>query len=899
VTIIPPAGLSTTDYYAPVTQASLLNNRIVAVNTAGLYSVTYRAFTIPRWNTTAPKDYTINVELTIGSVITAIGGGGQPFQASPSKMSVTNGRASAAQTFTAPALGPSNVFEYAGVVGETSRFIVLPNDQYGNAITYNQFDIITFSVFVQLLTASNALINPYMKDNEDGTYSAYFAMDRVGVYNIWVSMCECDAVCTPDCFVRIGNSEQVEFELRPGPNFFGNFTAFGPGITEPVRVGQPAVFFVQPRDQYGNNRVDTGQLVSEIQNGISLITRTGTEVRYNSTATPFFVRWDAASALYAVDFTPAKSGTLVTTISISGEAILGGQGFSQIIQAGDPFAAYCEADGPGLRGAVLNDETFLYIFARDAAGNYLPSTIPNLFALYVVPQGTPRTSSSARLVKKVEPVDFDGTKYIAKFTPILWTGIKYKVDVYVTMRAAGTEELILNMPKTVEVSGAGDYGIVDPLQTLLSGNGLTEAVSGDESSFLATLQNVQGAFVPYTETTAASLNLGAFPYNPASTLTRSGILYGKIVRVGADPTDPTTDWASAWNLMCDAVGDNDPAGVLPGSFRCSYSPRPMGGISPSGDFLMYIYVRADAASQHVDLVPPFELMVVSSFTSAELSTVKFSADTIMQSQEAIDFMLAKNFPLDIAKLHTQAGQPISIMATLRDAFGGLQDYISIPVDSLRFNYRAGPNTEENPTIVRFVCGCDGTCDSGVSACGAIGHRNNFGFNVGIAPTIAGEYEVRVSVQDFTLWDGVSAEAPYYNMTLDGSFPSPDSYLTFVVLPTWEGPQVARILQDGISQAEVDQPARFDLVILDGFGNQWLTDPLVTIVGSLSPDPPEPNATAIPITFVWDDNVRGYVATYDMTLAGTYMATISVDGVAVDLAAQGYTVTTVQNLNPKP
>lgn len=343
---------------------------------------------------------------------------------------------------------------------------------------------------------------------------------------------------------------------------------------------------------------------------------------------------------------------MFTEVSISGTPITGGVGFSQQVEAGAAFAAYCKAEGPGLRGAVVLDETYIYIVALDQAGNVLPSTTPNLFSIYIVPTGELSTYPQwNRFVQKQSPVDFDGTKYIARFTPTFWEGVSYDLDIYVFLREGTAESLIFNMPKTIEVNGAGEYGVVDPLQCVLEGTGLVEAVSGVEAEYYVTLQNSAGVRVPYTADTSSEMNLGPWPWTEtASTPMEERVTYGRIVRAGSGADNLTaTDYAREWNLFCGVAGEAAPSGVLAGTIVCSYFPELAGdGSSPAGDYELYIYIRADASSQAELFPTAFDVLVVANFSNAEMSYIEFSAAT----EQASD---AKKTPEFIENVLTVSG----------------------------------------------------------------------------------------------------------------------------------------------------------------------------------------------------------------------------------------------------
>eukprot|EP00959_Pyramimonas_sp_CCMP1952_P022364 470774-Pyramimonas_sp.AAC.1 len=219
------------------------------------------------------------------------------------------------------------------------------------------------------------------------------------------------------------------------------------------------------------------------------------------------------------------------------------------------------------------------------------------------------------------------------------------------------------MPKTVVVAGQGNYGSVDPLQTVFTGSGLTEAIAGNTQPLYVTLQNALGAFLPYTAETAASLSLGPWPYDLASTAARTGTVYAVIVPAGESPADLAADHANLWNFVCDVVTapmvlENE--GLLEGSLACEYTPANQRNTPPSGEYEIYFYVRAAVGSAHVQLAPPFELVVVSNLTSAETSTLAFGQNTRTRSDNNIAYLLGQGFTLDNPGLvHVQAGDTVS------------------------------------------------------------------------------------------------------------------------------------------------------------------------------------------------------------------------------------------------
>lgn len=266
----------------------MANGGIAEANAAGLYRITYTAYItgFRPADPTVNNNYSIAVQLQVGSAQPeALGGGGVPSQASPASMQLYHGPVSASQTTSLPVLPPDGtVPAYRGAVGLVNSFVLIPKDGEGNEVKYDPFNPVNFNVFVQNITGSVVLVEPYVRDNLDGTYSPYFSMDKVGTYNIWVWLC--DGVCNTVNEEPIGDGNQIEFTLIPGANDFSQFTASGPGVSEAVAVGEASSFRIVPRDAYGNNRFDEGNLVSELQAGISITVRTGSAVRRNPPPSP-------------------------------------------------------------------------------------------------------------------------------------------------------------------------------------------------------------------------------------------------------------------------------------------------------------------------------------------------------------------------------------------------------------------------------------------------------------------------------------------------------------------------------------------------------------------------------------------------------------------------------------
>ena len=164
--------------------------------------------------------------------------------------------------------------------------------------------------------------------------------------------------------------------VSAGPAEAATTVAAGVGLQRAV-VGEEASFVVYVADRYGNvlTSPETGLVLSATASvtvdGDDPTCEPGKVTALDASAVA--LAWDAVAGRYEGAYTPHTAGLLSVRLSMSGGSggmgAVAGSPFAARVKPGATRAAECDADGAGLRGAIVGVGGVVYITARDAHGN--------------------------------------------------------------------------------------------------------------------------------------------------------------------------------------------------------------------------------------------------------------------------------------------------------------------------------------------------------------------------------------------------------------------------------------------------------------------------------------------------------------------------------------------------
>ena len=122
----------------------------------------------------------------------------------------------------------------------------------------------------------------------------------------------------------------------------------------------PCKFKLQPRDRFGNKCTEPGEIFEA-----TLATQ---DTKEDLLLVSGDIEYDATNVNYAINFMPTRSGTYRTVVTRYKHHVSGSLA-PLLVEPGAPVAASSSAEGFGLVGAVVNQDSSVTITLRDLAGN--------------------------------------------------------------------------------------------------------------------------------------------------------------------------------------------------------------------------------------------------------------------------------------------------------------------------------------------------------------------------------------------------------------------------------------------------------------------------------------------------------------------------------------------------
>eukprot|EP00474_Spongospora_subterranea_P005088 CRZ05546.1 hypothetical protein [Spongospora subterranea] len=343
-------------------------------------------------------------------------------------------------TASGPGLTASIV---AGPVVSGNKFTVLAKDLFGNLLTAQSGSAVwtvTGSGPGVVVGAIGYGYGPYYNGSWSTTVSGAYTLS-----------------------VKLGGNHITgsPFLLSCGPAITsaGNSVAFGSGLTSGT-VGLSSSFWVQARDQYGNNVTWGTDPVK--------VTLSGTNA---PTAGITYI----SNGLYQVFYTPIISGSLTIIVKIGTTLILTSSGsFTSTIAVGSVHAPSCTANPSGT--GVAGVQSSFAITARDEFGNQLTTGGGGIITFSLSLTG-PASLTHDSITHAGSGV------YTTLFTPTL----------------VGTYQMVA-MLGTVPISGSPFTVVVSPgapvaSTSTASGSSLSTAISGIQQSFNVSARDSQSNLI--------------------------------------------------------------------------------------------------------------------------------------------------------------------------------------------------------------------------------------------------------------------------------------------------------------------------------------------------------------------------------------------------------------------
>ena len=245
----------------------------------GGFQVNWRADRVVHASDGTALNYTINV--TFGGVHIS----GSPFAAP-----LLSSRADAANGVTFDASGSivqhssiRGTFPKQILAGTYQQFVFQTRDGFNNDAVYDQFNPNTLRVTMiatpdddldaenlpspnvanrDVLDGSSKEISISVRNLLDGTFRLQFIPETAGIYDLWI---EVDGVKVGPVADSLGNAIDItpmRLEIIPAALSPQHFLVFGAGVDYPAAVNEPNSMRIQTRDRFGNDRVDTGKLLT-------------------------------------------------------------------------------------------------------------------------------------------------------------------------------------------------------------------------------------------------------------------------------------------------------------------------------------------------------------------------------------------------------------------------------------------------------------------------------------------------------------------------------------------------------------------------------------------------------------------------------------------------------------
>jgi hypothetical protein len=389
-------------------------------------------------------------------------------------------------------LGSETIENIAGI---ENNCVIVARDVYGNQQIFKEGEMskinITFS--------GPSEVSATLTDGSDGTFSMFYKITSTGVYSLAVKIKGTDISGSPfsvivkpeNLFVRASTSEFSIWKLADSGPFVGKYVG---------TAGVSNVVLVTSRDAFGN--VYTGTATVFSMSMTQEITRTSTMKA-------------AGPGFYNLSWIQEKSGTYFGRIfggCNSAETCTNIRGSPFIVQIlPDRInAEQCQIYGAGTTYGVANENTFLFILARDQYGNDVVSEDSIvLFEMKLSSSGTKSNGfleysqqgdQQISLYAQGDSVSTDGIKMIYK---ALMPG-SYEIDVkYNNTRIGGTSGTKCGTDKPCPVVGKASAPLT--LKTQFSDSGGHIYIDFDQQTNKANMTGDFPCNMLFAEITVKSL----------------------------------------------------------------------------------------------------------------------------------------------------------------------------------------------------------------------------------------------------------------------------------------------------------------------------------------------------------------------------------------------------------
>eukprot|EP00899_Mesostigma_viride_P023587 jgi/Mesvir1/4412/Mv06344-RA.1 len=381
-------------------------------------------------------------------------------------------------------------------VGEDARYSILPRDIFNNT---GRFDNKRPPLAVDLLvdgpvegpSAVDPAIRAFAFNRRTGSYTGTFRAHAVGTYDI------------ETIFDGIPSPTHVTVRLLPGANDLTKFLAFGQGISEPAIAGEPMLFFILPRDEFGNPSRDGGSLSGAIRTGTTMQLQLEREGGLGLAPLDRpSISFNVTTRLYEGRYTVDRTGTLLTDIVIQNSRIETSP-YEQPVLAGPPVAFMSDISGPGMLATLRNEVSTYFLTVRDRLRNlYLRPLPTNALSVNYTNVATPSMRAPDFIRVLVPVYNADGT-YTLQYRVIHPSMPTLRMNVMLYGEDVGRS------PATVSVR---DINVgISPENSIAYGPGLSTGSVGVETYFTVIL--VDFNHVAYAESQGDIVRFQFYPAN--------------------------------------------------------------------------------------------------------------------------------------------------------------------------------------------------------------------------------------------------------------------------------------------------------------------------------------------------------------------------------------------------
>ena len=753
--------------------------------------------------------------------------------------------------------------EFDGVAGEPRKFLLQTRDAHSNDALFDPYNPV--GAITTTLTYANGTVEAgavtESRDLADGRFELSYMSTVASAYELRVFI---DG--------QVLNDTPKPITIVPNANDFKKFSVYGPGVTTKPKVGETNFFVIEPRDAYGNFRMDGGLLVCEtavcpdeflhlvvlVQSGIgSAAPAEVADIRYQPEESgpesqDKELPWRAGS--YRGRFRVDTSGQLVTKLSVcppgglkcvhtpptdpnfsNGAQRVGQSPYKSEAGSGSPSPQHFSLSGNGFNGVVYNatlgrsNPMFIKVQPRDSFGNTveLPASEKANFDVTANVDGDPSAVGLSEVAQDAK----DATTFYFSFT-VSKPGTAYFAIQY-------KDELVGKGQKALEIPIFAGYEPIDPALTVAEGPGIEGTVAGVETEYI--VQLVSGPAAKDCQQTPDGLILTAVErqYKAGNVTKCSGLAYP--FSKGANYLTTMVDFIPYTNII-----DNDDG---------TYTVKVL--FSQSGNHIVENKLGPDLESQWIGTgevtIGDGVFMRVPTYSAETEKVLVLDAggSALAEGTEAF------------------SGMPFNFTLFPNDRFGNFQDHTFSPFDEFKVSLiHKTMGTVQTASITRNV-----------NMASEIPYYQYF---CSVTPAAMGDHSLQVAFRP----EGSS------DVFVPVSVP-----VTIKVTPGLPDFDKTEVLGLGVREANIHMPSIFRVRLLDSSGNplgqgqaqaqalglaeaEIVTSKLYGSAGN------EVTETAVNVTYVAQDGE--YEGRYTPTASGQFSLNIFVMGTQMPIKGYDFT-----------